>query len=408
MEVKKHNHYIENTSGNNIDKLLFQNNPNIRFKENIVNDFNSLYWVCDTFDVYYPLSENEKELYLVYSLFEKKQINILRLSDKKIIKTLAGHSDFIDNVKNFYNDKDNHNYLLSSDWNKTIFIWDLDNNYELKNKIITEYTNYIYSSLIYFKLDYVITSTVGNTEEIDYIKIFNFQKGTFIRDIPNTDNNDTLYLLIWEKEEKEEKENYLIALCYEKVSIYNLKTDELYGNLSTNVTQSCGDYYLSGFISYDNKYLYTSSKEGYINIWNLNDKILFKTIFTPNSSFFAITPWSIYVNYSVDKDDLKLYKYVNNYILVCDKDKNSILIFNIIYRNEIDFNEIKNTIENLGEEEFYKSQIINISKNRDGFPVKMIKKIKHSIYGDSILCSDENQNIDLWVNNQPIIINDYI
>ena len=60
MEVKKHNCYIENTSGNNIDKLLFQNNPNIRFKENIVNDFNSLYWICDTFDVYYPLSENKK------------------------------------------------------------------------------------------------------------------------------------------------------------------------------------------------------------------------------------------------------------------------------------------------------------------------------------------------------------
>ena len=263
----------------------------------------------------------------------------------------------------------------------------------------------MYSFLIYFKLDYIITSTVGHTEEIDYIKIFSFQKGIFIKNIPNTDNNDTLYLLIWEKEQNE---NYLIALCYEKVSIYNLLNGDLYGNLATNVNQSCGDYYLSGFISYDNKYLYTSSKEGYINIWNLNDKVLFKTIFTQNSSLFTITPWSIYVNYSFDKDDLKLYRYINNYILVCDKDKSSILIFNIIYRNEIDYNDIKNTIENLGEEMFYKSQIVNIVQNKNGFAVKMIKKIKHPKYGDSILCSDENQNIDLWVNNQPIIIDNYI
>ena len=60
------------------------------------------------------------------------------------------------------------------------------------------------------------------------------------------------------------------------------------------------------------------------------------------------------------------------------------------------------------EEIFYKSQIINIVKNRDGFPVKMINKIKHPFYGESILCSDENQNIDLWVNNQSIIVDNYI
>lgn len=403
MKLYMHNHYIENPKENIIGSLLFQNNPNIRYKENIANDFDYSYWICDTFDIYHPLNEDKKELYLVYSVFDLKiEINIIRISDKKKIKILTGHSNHIDKVKNFYNEKDMHNYLLSSDWNYTLYIWDLDNNYQIINKIITGYTNYLYSFLLYFKLDYVITSTVGNSQQIDYIKIYSFKDGKLLKDIPNSDINDTLYCLIWEKEENE---IYLIACCYEKISIYNLlNNNDLYGHLATPNEQSFGDFYLSGFISYDNKYLYTSSKNGYINIWDLNQKLLIKSIFIPNSSLFKIIPWSTYVDYSVDKEDLKTYKNINNFVLVCNKEKCSILSLNIIFRNEIYFNEFTNKITNLEEEVFYKSQIINNIKNINNSPIKMIKKIKHPLYGDSILCSDENNNIDLWINNQPIMI----
>ena len=402
MKLYKQNNFIENKKENDIDNLLFENNPNFRYKENIVNDFDYSYWICDTFDIYHPLKEDKKELYLVYSVFDIKiEINIIRISDKKKIKSLSGHSNHIDKVKNFYNEKDKHNYLLSSDWNYTLFIWDLDNNYQIINKIITGYTNYLYSFLLYFKLNYVITSTVGNSEQIDYIKIYSFKDGNLIRNIPNTDNNDTLYCLIWEKGQNE---IYLVACCYEKISIFNLLNNDLYGHLVTENKYSCGDFYLSGFISYDNKYLYTSSKNGYINIWDLNQKLLIQSILIPNSSLFKIIPWSTYVNYSIDKDDLKTYKNINNYILVCNKEKCAILYLNITFRNEIDFNEFTNKISNLEEEVFYKSQIINFIKNIKNSPIKMIKKIKHPLYGDSILCSDENYNIDLWVKNQPIMI----
>lgn len=399
MKLHKNNHYIENLNLNDSDKMLFKNMPNIKYKENITNDFNYSYWICDSFDVYYPLSENKKEIYLIYSIFDKKEINILRISDKKNIKSLSGHSNYIDKVKNFYNEKDNHNYLLSSDWNYTLFVWDLDNNYELKHKIITLYTNYLYSFLIYFKLDYIITSTVGHADQIDYIKIYSFKSGDLVRNLINSDINDTLYCLIWEKEKDE---NYLVACCYEKISIYNLINGVLYCNLSTIVEESCGDYYFSGFISYDNKYLFTSSNEGYINIWNLIERNLFKSIKLPLSSLFKIIPWAIYIDYYKDKDDLKFYKNINNYILVCDKNKFGILNLNIIFRNEIDYNQITNKIENLDEEIFYKYQIINLTKYKDNQPIKMIKKIYHPIYKESILCSDENKNINLFINNPPI------
>ena len=398
--MHKNNHYIEKEKSNDCDKLLFKDNPNIKYKENIVNNFNYSYWICDTFDVYYPSNDNKKELHLIYSIFDKKEIAILRIYDKKIIKLLTGHSNYIDKVKNFYNEKNNNNYLLSSDWNYTLYVWDLDNNYEIKYKIITGYTNYLFSFLLYFKLDYIITSSYGQDELIDYIKIYSFKDGKPLRNIPNTDIVNTLYLLTWEKE----KNDYIISLCYEKISIYNLLNNELYGNLTTNIKQSCGDYYLSGFISYDNKYLYTSSKEGYINIWNLYEKILVKNIFLQSSSLFKIIPWSVYVNYTCDKEDLKSYKNINNYILVCDKNKCGIISLNIIFRNEIDYNKFTNKINDLEEEKFHSYQILNLLKNKNNQSIKMLKKLSHPIYGNGILCSDESKNIDLWINNQPIII----
>ena len=395
--MHKNNHYVESPKSYDFDKYLYRNAPNLRFKENIVNNFNSCYWICDTFDVYYP-SKEVKELHLIYSIFDKKEITIFRISDKKIIKSLSGHSNFIDKVKNFYNDKDNHNYLLSADWDYYLLVWDLDNNYEIRHKINTKYSNYLYSFLIYFKLDYIITSSYGQNELIDFIKIYSFKDGKFLRNVPQTDTNNTLQCLIWEKGKEE---LYIIALCYEKISIFNLLNNELYGHLTIPINQSCGDYYFSGFISYDNKYLYTSSSEGFINIWNLLEKSLVKNIAIPNGSLFKIVPWSIYINYSYNKEDSKLYKIINNYILVCDKMKFGILSLNIMFRNEIDYNNFTNKIDDLGEEFFHEYQVLNLNKKKQNEP---IKKIQHPLYGDSILCSDENRNIDLWINNEPIIV----
>ncbi len=234
------------------------------------------------------------------------------------------------------------------------------------------------------------------------MKIYSFESGEKIKDILHTDLIETLYLLIWEKASNE---NYIIMCCYEKILIYNLLNGELYADLSTDIKESCGDYYFSGFISYNNKYLYTSSSEGYINIWDLNQKSLIKTILLQSSSLYKIIPWSVYINYSMDKDDLKLYRNINNYILVCDKNKLGIINLNIIFRNEIDYNEVTNKIYDEDEEIFYKHNVIGLFKNKDNQHIKMIKKITHPLYQDSILCSDENQNIDLWINNPPIMIN---
>ena len=401
--MHKNNHYIINKNTEDADKLLFDAKPNIRYKEAIVNNFSCSYWICDNFDIYYPLKENKIEPYLIYVPLFEKEINILKITDKKIVAKLTGFSNYIEKVKNFYNEKDKHNYLLSSDYDFSVLIWDLDNNYKMKHKLNPEYSNYIYSFLIYFKFDYVITSTVGNTQGQDHIKIFSFKNGTLLKKIINSDKIDTLYLIIWEKDKKEE-ETYIIALCYGKVLINNLLSNELYCELSTNVQESCGDYYFSGFVSYDNKYLYTSSHDGYINIWDLYQKILVKTIKLNNSSLFKIVPWCVYINYYIDKEDSKFYENINNYILVCDKEKKGIINLNVIFKKEIDYNDCTNKISDISEEEFYTYQINSFNKSKENQPIKSIKKIIHSIYGYSFLCSDENNCINLWTNAPPIIV----
>ena len=390
------NHYIENRNDTDLEKLLFNSAPNFYYKENIVSDFNSSYWICDTFDIYYPSKKDKNEPLLVYSTYNKIEIDIVKISNKQLIKSLTELGNYIEKIKVSFNEKDKNNYLLASDWDFFVYVWNLDEDFKFMFRIETGYTNYIYSFLFYFKLDYIITSSVGHSINFDYIKIYSLKDGQLIKNIQNSDINDTLYCLIWENDKNE---NYIVACCYEKIEIYNILNGELYGNLTTAERYSCGDYYFSGFIL-NNKYLYTSSSEGFINIWNLYKKNLVKSI-KYESSFFKITPWAIYIDYSEDKEESKYYQNYNNYILVCDKTKNGIYVINFIFRREI-IN--KKDIINSNNESFYKHEDVSFIENNRESPIKVVKKFKHPIFGDSILTSDEDQTIDLWINNSPLII----
>ena len=397
MKCPKMNHFIENKNNNDSDKILFNNQPNFQFKQNIVSDFNYSYWICETFDIYYPSKNDKNEPYLVYAPQIKKEIEIIKISNQKLIKTLIEPSNFIEKVNIFYNEKNNNNYLLGTDWDYIVYVWNLDDDYKFLFKINTFYTNYIYSFLIYFKLDYIITSSFGNANNFDYIKIFSLKDGALLKNINNSDLNNTLECLIWEKEEND---IYIVACCYEKIEIYNIINGELYANLETEQKDSCGDYYYSGFISNNNKYLFTTSSEGFINIWNLYEKNLVKSV-KFNSSFYKIIPWSIYVDYFKDKEDSKLYENLNNYMLVCDKLNNGVKVINFIFRKELENINDKN---NPNSEMFYKHEIISFYENIEKSPIKNVKKFKHPIYGESLLTSNEDTNINLWINNPPLII----
>ena len=138
-----------------------------------------------------------------------------------------------------------------------------------------------------------------------------------------------------------------------KIIINNLLEDELYSELKHDPEEN----HFNGFIYYkdDNDYLCVSSSNRYINVWDLYNKNIYKTINVSNCKLAQIIQWN------------------NKYIIVADVNNKSFKV--------IDFEENK-VISNITGQHTNK--------------VKCIKKIYHPIYGESLLSSSEDKTIKLW------------
>ena len=135
--------------------------------------------------------------------------------------------------------------------------------------------------------------------------------------------------------------------------INNLLENELYSELIQNPETD----HFSGFIynKNNNEYLCSSSDNGYINIWDLYNKKIFKIINTNKCKLAHIIEWN------------------NKYIIVADANNKS---FKII---DLDENKI---IFDIGRQ--HTDEVISI------------KKIYHPIYGESLLSCGDDKYIKLW------------
>ena len=357
--------------------IIYNSRPNLRFKENIVNNFKFVYWNFDNYDIYYKY-ENKFELFLVYGC--NININIVRIEDKKLFKSLKGHKDIVINVKHFYNKNDNNNYLLATDYSKKVYIWDL-NKYIQIYKFDTGYSTDILCFIILFYKNYIITATEG-TNYNDYTKIYSFIDKTLIMKIIQTSKYETVYLLIWEYKNK----YYLIELCYKNIFIYDLSNGKLYKELVKNKNS----YFYSGFISYDNKYLYTCTNEGDIIIFNLYDSTLVYNINIKDLQFLKITLWSSVIKKKKGTDKRKKEEKIINYILLSNKTHDGFICIDISFDRELK--------EDCKQYDTNFKYYINCFYGK-GTTIKCIKKIIHPIYGESLLSSGNDKNIDLWINN---------
>ena len=134
--------------------------------------------------------------------------------------------------------------------------------------------------------------------------------------------------------------------------INNLLEDELYSELihEPEVEHFSGFIYNKEFTDY----LCSSSKNGYINIWDLHHRNLFSVINTNGCKLAHIIEWN------------------KKYIIVADFNNKS---FKII---DMDNNEIYN---------------IN-PKHKD--ELACVKKINHPKYGESLLTAGLDQTIKIW------------
>jgi len=333
----------------------FEKDPNkLKYKYEITktNDYDS---VNDVFEVFISYKDNKE--YVVSPNIDNFNLDIFTfLDNKEKINSLEGHEDSVLTVRYFINNKNHNEYLISADDKKIVIIWDITNNYNIKYKIDTKYNNDIFSCLLVFpdnnNDNYIITSTSSKSNVYDEsaTKIYSLNNGNFIKYIKNTKNIEIYYLLSWYN--KNNNKYYIIQLGNKKIIICNLLDDELYSEL---INQN-EDYHNSGFIYNldNNDYLCVSSTNGYINIWDLYNKNLFKVINTNNCRLYHIIQWNI------------------KYILVADYDNNC---FKIINLENSEIKDIKNNV-NAG--------------------IICIKKIYHPLYGESLLSADEDKSIKLW------------
>ena len=114
---------------------------------------------------------------------------------------------------------------------------------------------------------------------------------------------------------------YIIQFSSKKILINNLLTGKVYAELSNEPE---AEHY-SGFITrihdpnffeqnHYSDYLFSSSSNGYINIWNLNKKKLFKLINTNMCCLTHIVEWNN--KYLIVAD------YYNKSFKIIDTDKN--------------------------------------------------------------------------------------
>lgn len=112
-----------------------------------------------------------------------------------------------------------------------------------------------YSSILLFndydKLspDLIIISYSGKNDiKKDFIKIYNFNSGEFIKNLPDLNSITCFYLLSWNKfENKDSKKTYIIACCAKHIIIY-----DIYSSINEKIIYGKLQYMENEFINYYN------------------------------------------------------------------------------------------------------------------------------------------------------------
>ena len=337
QKIKEEN---ENFIKQNINVEFRENPQNLKLRDTLTTNATSCAQLAK-FTVYIGLQDHIE--YLVYNNKNNNNLDIMRIRDKTVINSLKGHN--ANTIVIRYYSKDNkEEYLLSSDKNKLVIIWDIQNFYNKKYTIQAQYSSDIYDALLLFNVfnkDYILLSNSASNE---YSKLYEFKENTpFVKNIHGTNDHRAYFMIPWFYNNK----YYLIECSDNKIYINNIFEDENYANLSMDPE---GSHYC-GYLYNDNFLCVSDYSQKFIRIWDLAKKVIYKQINddTSNGCSYEIIPWN--VNYS---------------IFGCD---DSFVIININEGKMV--KKIDNS--NLGE-------------------IRGIKKIKMGQLGECLICSGSSGN----------------
>ena len=343
---------------------VFNTDPtNLKYHSSIIKDA-SAKGVNSIFEVFTSAKDSQK--YLVSKNGKTHNIEIISLIDNKKIKELSyeNNNTSITMVRYFLNYKGKKEYLVAADMNKKVIIWDINNDYKILYIINTRYEDVIiYSCCLYFdnfENNYLFTSCGLNRykkNETSFTKMYSLKDGTLVKNIINSDDNNTYFLLIWFNEL--DKTDYLIELCEKNISITNFLKNELYAKLYQPELKVLK--YYSGFIytkESKNNYLCCSTSNGCIVIWDLINKHLINYININKVELYNIIQWNL------------------KYAIVSGGSTKLIKIFDL--------------------EKFQEVSCINTNHHNN---VNCVKKINHPKYGEALLSCGNDHKIKLYVLN---------
>ena len=281
---------------NNNSKELFI----INFEKTITNFKYSrdLNYKVDFLKYKYYLFEVFESFKINISYFVTKVIsnlNIYLLTNNKLYKTLK-HSLEIICFKYYTNNIDKEFLLCSIIQN--IFIYDPSKEFNLVLKIDSNLN--INNTLLIFNINsenFIVYSTFDNLEYelfMTSVIILKHERNHERKKILN--KNIDKYLIYWKNMYKEKY--YLILLCIKKVLIINIFEDEIYSEIISENEST----HFHGFIYSKNNidYLCFSSFNGYINIYDLYKKEIYKIINCPKCNLIQIVP--LFDNYLISSN----------------------------------------------------------------------------------------------------------
>ena len=346
-----HNEYI-----NKINYQFITDPINLKYKSDITYTNTNAGW-NDMFEIFISYKDNKE--YIISPNNTSFNLDVFELKDNKKIISLRGHRNDIRTIRYFINTKvqNINEYLISGDDDTIVIVWDITDNYKILHKIETKYGDFIYSCLILFphniENNYFITSTYNDSDELEKsaTKIYSLNTGKLIKYIKYSNYNAVYYLLSWHN--KKNNRYYIIQFSYMKIIINDLYDDEIFYEM----THEPETDHFSGFIfnREGTDYLCSSSENGFINVWDLYSKTIFKVINTNGCLLAHIIPWN------------------DQFFIAADFNNKSFLI--------IDIDE---------------DTVISLVNNKNTKEVKCIKKVYHPIYGESLLSASKDNTIKLW------------
>ncbi len=328
-----------------IEGKRFKTNPStLKFKIDLSTKAQKSFTIDNVIAVYVGYDGNS---YLAAPISTTFEIEIMNLRDNKIVHSLKGHSAHIYIVRHYFQRKSSTDFLISTSSERKVKVWNLKT-YECHITLNKCHTGtYLYSVLLLFdninNLNYIVTSCPN-----EYMKLWDFDSGKFIREIGSI-SDYTYFINYWNNNNI----NYIINANSSNVKIYGInKSKEIYREFLA--PQST--WHMSAFVERMNdiNYLFESDGNGYLRIWNIEKKEIYKSIQASGCNLRGICFWN------------------DRFIIAASSDKG----FKIF-----DLENNKNIITIHGHESV----------------LCTVQKIMHPLYGESLISSGIDGNIKLWI-----------